>query len=345
MFKKSLLFIMFLVLTSAFVVAGCGSAKEEPTSGEEPKEEATAVTYPEKPVKLVITHGPGSGTDMIARIMQPFLQKELGQPVIVENMEGAGGRLARTSVFKEKNNGYTFLVTNFPSTQLGELLYDGDYKTSEFTPVYSFVGGQAYFVLYVSKDSPYKEFKDMVEASQKEPLMLGVPGLGSGAHLTATLLKNKAGLKADLVPFDAAQVLLNVAGNQIDGATDTGDGVATEHGQRIRVLTQTSDSERSPLYPDVKTTAENGYPGMELANSTCILAPPNTDKAIVDVIVAAMDKVTNNPEFIANAEKAGYLPNSLGPDDVKKMNEVMMNNLQEIVPVMLKEMENSGQTK
>ncbi|ATW27152.1 Bug family tripartite tricarboxylate transporter substrate binding protein [Candidatus Formimonas warabiya] len=345
MFKKRYLIIMAVLLTFMLGITGCSSTQStqstEPASGDE---QTQAVNYPTKPIKLVITHGPGSGTDIIARIMQPFLQKELGQPVVVENMEGAGGRLARATVFKEKNDGYTLLVTNFPSTQLGELLYKGDYKTSEFTPIYSFVGSEAYFVLYVAQDSPFKTLKDMVDASQKKPVTLGVPGLGSGAHLAAALFKEKAGLKADLVPFDAAQVLLNVAGKQIDGGTDTGDGVAAENGKRIRVLTQASDSGRSPLYPDVMTTAENGYPGMELANSTCLLAPPNTDQAIVDVLVAAMEKVAANPEYIANAEKAGYIPCALGPDEVKKMNDDMMANLQEIVPTMLKEMESSGQT-
>lgn len=336
MFTKKTGVFLVVLLALMLGVAGCGGKRPGSSGGNE------QAKYPTKPVKFIVTHDPGSTTDIAARLMQPYLQKELGQPVVIENRPGAGGRVAATEVFKAKNDGYTYLVTCFPNQQVGELLYKPDFRTDEMTPVYCFVGGQDYYVLYVAKDSPYKTFKEMVDASQKKPVTIGITALGSGSHFVATMLKQVAGLRADVVTFEASQVLLAVMGKQVDAGIDSAAGIAGEHGQRIRALVQTSDDGRSPFLPDVQTTKECGYTGAELAFSVAILAPPNTPRELTDVIVKAMDKVTHDANYVADCKKASLIPCSIGPDGLKKLNEQIMAKLKGALPTMQKEMKEAA---
>ena len=308
-------------------------------------ESSMAQKYPAKAVKIVTTHGPGSGVDICTRILAPYLQKELGQPVVIENMQGGGGRIARTKVFKEKPDGYTLLSTNFPSAQLGEVLYKGDYKSSEFTQIYGFLGGDNYYIAFVDKKSKFKDYKSLLEASKTKKIKVAIPGMGAGAHLIAAVLRTKTGLVADIIPYDPEQIILAVLSGDVDMACENGYDYAAENGQRIQVILQASDGKRSVVYPDVPTTAELGFPGLELASTTNIVGPPGVPADVVKILVDALNKATNNPEFLAAYKKAGLVAAHQGPQEVKMFNDTMMRFSNEIAPIMKKDMETLGSKK
>ena len=342
---KRLVWPILIVFLAGLLLAGCGGGQkasqgEKPQAEKSQTEKPKAEKYPTRPVKIMVTHGPGSTTDIATRLMVPYLSKNLGQPVVVENLEGGGGRVARAQVFKEKADGYTLLATGFPSTQLGELLYKGAYKTAEWTYLYNFQGGGDYGTIYVAKDSPYQSLKDLVEASKKKPLTLGMAGLGSGTHLMSSLMREKAGLQHQIVPFDAAQVVMAVLGKQVDAALDSASGIATEG--RVRLLSVLSDHGRSALAPDVPSTAEQGYPGMEVSFRIGLVGPPGMPEEVVKVLSEAMKKATSDPALAADYQKAKMALDPLAPGDFKKANQDLLAALQAVVPTMEKEMKTIG---
>ncbi len=130
--RKVLIVVLFAVLALA-VVSGCASPTPEPTKAPAAPAATTAPTaapaadkYPTRPIKLVITHAAGGSADIQARLIAPYIEKYLGQTLVLENMEGAGGRKARAAVYKMDPDGYNILITGYPSTVVGQLLYQGD---------------------------------------------------------------------------------------------------------------------------------------------------------------------------------------------------------------------------
>ena len=298
---------------------------------------AAAPSFPTRPVTLVATHGAGSGIDIAARILVPYLQKYLGQPVVVENKEGASGRTARAEVFKAKPDGYTLLVTGYPSTQLGELVYDGAYKTAEFTHIYNFLGGGDYAVVYVDKNSSYKTLKDLIDASKQKALKVAIPGMGSSAHLFAVYLRQKAGLVSTVIQYPAAQEILAVTSGDVPCATDTASGVVGQ--DKIRVLAVASDHGRSPMFPDVPTTKELGFNGLEVPYRVGVVAPPGVPADIQKILADAMAKAVADPGFLADMKKAQLFPEPMDPVAFKQANVDLLTSLQSVVADVKKDMQ------
>ncbi len=314
-------------------------ATTAPTAAPQPTQAPAtqaAAKYPTRAVKVYLTHGPGSGIDIVARLAVPYLSKYLGQPVVVENLEGAGGRTARAQVFKEKPDGYTLLISGFPSMQLGELVYDGQYKTAEWTYIHNIQGGGDYGIVYVSKDSPLKTYDDLVKASQTKSLKIAIPGVGSSAHLFAVLLREKAGLKSSVVQFPAAQEVMAVMSGDVAAATDTASGISGD--DRVRGLAVASDGARSPMFPNVPTSKELGFPGLEVPYRVGLVGPPGMPADVVKVLTDAMEKALADPGFKADFDKAKLIPEPMLPAAFKQSNVDLLKALQDVVPSMKKDM-------
>jgi len=101
---------------------------------------AQKAAYPKEPIRMVITHAAGGTTDMAARLIQSFLQKYLGVPVIIDNMPGAGGNVARSYVFRQPADGYTLLVSQQPSMSSGQIVSGGKFEVLKFVHVFNIAG-------------------------------------------------------------------------------------------------------------------------------------------------------------------------------------------------------------
>src|SRR5512144_2491061 len=121
-------------------------------------------SYPKGPVRLVITHGPGGSTDLAARLIQPYLQKYLGAPIVVDNMEGAGGNVARSFVFKQPPDGQVLLVSQQPSMSSGQLVSGGKFDVLKFVHVFN-IAGRNYDCVAVGPNSPFKTIDDLKNES------------------------------------------------------------------------------------------------------------------------------------------------------------------------------------
>lgn len=276
-------------------------------------------TFPEKgkSIRIIITHGVGGSVDTAARGMAPFLEKYLGVPVVTENMEGAGGRRAMEHVFKAAPDGYTIVVSAFPSRLIGELLYpQSNYTMKEFVHLGSWLGGD-FRTIVVAKDSPYQTFEALMEAAKAKKLKAaGGGGLGSTSQLQTVFLREKVGLNADFIPFEStAEVASAVLGKHVDfGVMPLSSGLRFNAQGDLNVI-GIHAPKRSKAAPDVPTLLELGYKGVVIPYGVGAWAPPGTPKEIQAKYAEAMAKAVQDPEFLAWAEKTNVLLDPMGPEE------------------------------
>ncbi len=292
---------------------------------------ATVEKWPTKPIKLIVTHTAGGSADIQARLIAPYIEKNLGVNIVIENMDGAGGRKARAAVYKMDPDGQNILITGFPSTVIGELIYAGDYKSTGFTYLHGVIEADDQLVV-VAANNPIKTFAELVAASKVKPIKLSTAGTGTTDHLAAVLLKAKTGLQFDLVPFDStADQMTALLGDKVAVMMDavSTSGVRND----IRPLLILSD-ERSKLLPNVQTTKEAGFPGVSMQYALALVAPPGLPENRRKILEDAIDKATKDPEYQAKltAQKA-IVSLKKGPE-FKAYVEGLFAMVRELKPLM-----------
>lgn len=279
--------------------------------------------WPEKgkTIRMIITHAVGGSVDLPARAMAPYLEKAFGIPVIPENLEGNGGRRAMEEAFAAKPDGYTIVVSAFPSRLIGELLYpDSKYKMKDFVHLGAWLGGD-YRSVVVATGSPYKTFTDLFNAGKNKKLTAaGGGGLGSTSQLQCVLLKEKVGMKSTtFIPFDStAEVASAVLGGHVDfGVMPVSSSARYAEQGDVRILAVHAP-ERMPLLPDVPTMEELGYPNVVIPYGVGAWAPPGTPKEIQEMYSKVILATCNDPDFLAWAKKTSTLIQPLGAEEFLK---------------------------
>jgi tripartite-type tricarboxylate transporter receptor subunit TctC len=259
--------------------------------------------FPTEPIRLIITHSAGGTTDMAARVFQPYLQKAIGVPVVIENMVGAGGNIARAFVFKQKPDGYTLLVSQQPSMSSGEIVSGGKFEVLKLTHIFN-IAGKNYDCIAVPSDSSIKTIEEMKKASQGQGLTSAGTGIGSNAYIVAMLLK-KLGVNLTYVPFNSGtEAALAVAGNKTQMGTGALDSYfPLQEQKKLRILAVTGP-ERDESHKEIPSMTELGYPQVKIDQMTGIFGPPGMPKDRVDILIKACLKAAADPEFKAAAEKA-----------------------------------------
>ncbi|HEY7221430.1 MAG TPA: tripartite tricarboxylate transporter substrate binding protein [Candidatus Binatia bacterium] len=289
--------------------------------------------YPKEPVRLVITHAAGGTTDMAARLIQPYLQKYLGVPIVIDNMQGAGGNVARSFVFKQPADGYTLLVSQQPSMSSGQLVSGGKFDTLKFVHVFN-IAGRNYDCVAVAPNSSFKSIADLKKASATQPLTSAGTGVGSNAYILAMLLKSKAGVNMTYVPFNAGtEAALALAGSQTQMGTGALDSYAPLHEQkRLRILA-VSGPQRDESHREFPTLAELGY-DIKIDQMTGVFAPPKLPDEQLKVLVAAFQKAMADKEYLAAAAKANQTLQPMGPAEFYKASEAMYKTIQGLEAVL-----------
>lgn len=268
---------------------------------------ALAAGWPDRPIRLISPYGPGGSNDILSRSLGDALGKRLKQNIVIENKAGAGTRIANELVARAAPDGYTVLHAAAPIA-IGGALYSKlpyDAETS-FAPVT--LTAIAPLFLVVNAKAPYKTLKEFIAygKAQSKGLTFGSPGIGSAPHLTAELLMRTAGASGIVVQYrgDAAAYTELLAG-RID-ATLTAISTAIPHIQagKLRVLA-VANEERSPLYPQVPTMRESGYPQAVGYGWFGLLVPAGTPAEIVQRLNAETNAVLKLPNIRKQAEAAG----------------------------------------
>jgi tripartite-type tricarboxylate transporter receptor subunit TctC len=256
-----------------------------------------AQTYPSQPIKLIVAFTPGTGTDILARILAIRLGEELGVPVMVDNRAGAGGTLGTQSLVKSAPDGYTLiLATNATLITAPLLVSSPPYRVEkDFTAI----GGVARTPLVVvtgqTQDSP-KTFKELVARARDKQTSFSSAGIGTIGHLTSEVLVKKMDMQSNHIPYKgSAQSLTDVARGEILFSSDTPPAVLPLiSGAKLKALAVTGDK-RLQAFPDVPTLQESGLPGVRLEVWWALMAPAGLSQSNSERLSQALSKAIANP--------------------------------------------------
>lgn len=264
--------------------------------------------YPSKPIRIVVPFAPGGNIDITARTIAPGLTEVLGQPVIVENRSGAGGRIGSTLVAKSPPDGYTVLL-GAPGTLVSQPVFHDDI---EYQPLRDFVYTSRISLvasaLSVHPSLPVRSVKELIAFSRARPgeLFMGSAGQGSGGHLMGELFQSMARVKFTHVPYKGgAAASVAILTGEIHLAFDqvTSSGPYIKAG-RLRALAVTTP-QRSKLLPDVPTIDESGVRGYDYSTWSTLAIPAASPEEAVRKLRDAVDAVIAQPRTRQAFEKAG----------------------------------------
>ncbi|MES2534780.1 MAG: tripartite tricarboxylate transporter substrate binding protein [Pseudomonadota bacterium] len=272
--------------------------------------QAPANPWPAKVIRIVVPFAAGSFTDTAARVVGAELSAQLGQTVIVENKGGAGSTLGTDTVAKAAPDGYTFLLTD-NSFAVSTALYDKlPYSpTKDLVPVSLVADSPA--ILVGRPNLPNKTLKETMQAAGKTPakLTFGSGGQGSSAHLAMEAFLTQNNVQMVHVPFKGiAAAIVDVAADRVDLAIGSvGSTSAYIKDGRLLGLAVSGDA-RQPLFPNVPTFAEAGYPNYKMKYWFGVMAPTGTPVAIVDRMQKEIAKAVTTQKVRDVFSGAGVRP-------------------------------------
>ena len=278
-----------------------------------------AVTYPSKPIRLIVTSSAGGGEDVEARGIAPYLEKHLGVRIFVEDQPGAGGKIAFERFQKTAPDGYTLITYSFPKNIIMEYMTKTNYRSRDFTPI--LIWSRVDTFISVHADT-WKTFGEFIKAAQSRTLSAAIPGKGGINHVTGLMLIDKLGIKVTWVPYEAgAAGYAALAGKHIDVAFGSSTGlVGLVDAGKLRILTCLSDK-RNPYLPDIPTPRELGVDVSAILQLRGVEAPPNTPPAIAKVLEEAFSKAVKEPGFIDWAKKNKVVLTPMGSKEFHSVKE------------------------
>jgi len=266
-----------------------------------------ANTYPARPVTLVVPTTAAGGTDTLARMLGEGLAKALGQPFVVDNKPGANGTIGAKTVAHSPPDGQRLLFTYAASMVVSPHIYQKlpYHPTQGFIPIAQV--GRGGTLLLVNNDVPVHNVKEFVEYVKAHPDELSYCswGQGSGGHLTMEHLLKQVGGKMLHIPYKgSAPCVQDLMGGQVHAAFgDTQSTRELVRAGRMRVLAH-SGSIRLPLYPDLPSLTEAGYP-FDIYTWYGFFAPAKTPQAIIDKLNAAINKLLQQPDIVQRMADMG----------------------------------------
>ena len=272
---------------------------------------AHAQAYPNKTIRIVVPHAPGGAVDGVARILATKLGEILGQSVVVENRAGASGTIGAEFVAKSPPDGYTLYVnasihTINPYVMKEKARFDAN---KDFTPLSNLAQGPLLFT--VNPTVPVKnaaEFVALAKADSKK-VAFATSGFGSAGHLGEEFLKLRSGIDIPIVLYKgAAPALTDVIGGAAQAMMDPilSSGPFVKSG-KLKPMAITS-AKRSPLFPEVPTMIESGFPGFEFYSWYGLWGPANLPKDVALKVEQAAIKAMQAPEIRERLVSQGFEP-------------------------------------
>jgi tripartite-type tricarboxylate transporter receptor subunit TctC len=254
---------------------------------------AQAQSYPTRSVTVIVPFAPGGPADVTGRIVSDIFSRHLGQQYVVENVAGAGGTVGATRAARATADGYTLISGHMGTHAAAVALYPQlAYKPdADFEPI-GLIAEQPE-LLTVKKDFPannLKEFAAYAKANEAK-LNMAHAGVGSVSYVGCIILNSAIGIKPTMVPFNGtAPALTAILGGQVDYVCDPILGPLPHVRAGTLKALAIATKKRSPLLPDVATSAEQGMPQFDCAPFYALFAPKGTPQAVIDKLVEALDK-------------------------------------------------------
>jgi tripartite-type tricarboxylate transporter receptor subunit TctC len=290
--------------------------------------------FPDKPLHIIVPQPPGGGFDYVGRVLADKMAPLMKESIIVENRPGVGTVVGTDYVAKLPPDGYTAVVGSISNMVMNPWLY----KTLPYDPIKDFVPvGLAIsysYTLIGRKGLPFSDLKRLIQYAKDNPgkLTYASGGNGTGQHVLAAALWNKAGVDVVHVPYKGAQAAYtDIIGGRVDLFFDLSPTAKPHIDAGSVIAYATSGATRNPNIPGVPTILETGVSNVELESWFGLFVPAKTPPEILAKWQEAMQKVANMPEVKERFEKAGGKPISPTPAEVRTMVQSDYNRWKQLI--------------
>ncbi len=323
-----------LAAAVALALTGCGGQAGSSTTA--------AADFPKagSTIEWIVPSAAGAGNDILARIIAPAMQEDLGANIKVVNKEGGSQVVGLNYVAQSKPDGLTFGNTNIPSI-LGRYLDPSKkaaFDRSSFTPIGSFATNSV--VIGVNKDSKYKTIQELFNAVKAEPgkITVGTDSRAGDDHINLRLLEDQLGLDFNIVHYNSgADKVAAIVSGETDFALG---GVSSFFGQYksgdIKLLSVIEDT-TSPFVPDVPTMKSAGYDVKPMASNFALSVPSKTPKEVVAKLEAALKAAAETPAVQEKLKGAATQPAWVSAADVSKLWEERETTIKPVIDELLKQ--------
>lgn len=302
-----------LALILTLGLAACGGATKETAkeatkgAAKETTQQANKEKYPTRPISVIVSFAAGGGTDLGARTLLPYVEKELGVPMTVINKPGAGGWVGWLDLMNAKPDGYTIAMINTPNLITGYLDPKQNYKFDLNS--FSLIGNQVTDagVIAIRKDEKrFKTMKELVEYAKKNEVTITSTGIAGDDHIASLKLNKGQGTKFNAVHNKGvAESITAVLGGHVDVLfANVGEVTTLHNNKEINVLAVMAEK-RAKSLPDVPTLKELGLGEIYSWSARGFSAPKGVDPEKMKILTAAFEKAINNPEHIKKMADMG----------------------------------------
>ena len=267
-------------------------------------------SFPERPLRLIVTFPPGGSTDIVARLMAAKMSDGLGRPVVVDNKPGAAGAVGTAEASRAAADGYTLLFHIVTTAVINPLTQ----KELNFDPVKDFqpvaMIAKIPNVMIVNKDIPAKDLREFIAWVKANPgkLAYGSSGTGGVMHISGEVLKKMAGLDMLHVPYKgSAPAIADMVGGRVVMLFDNITGaIGPIRSGQVRALGVTTD-QRVSVLPDVPTLAESGLPEFKNSSWFSIFTRAGVPQPVVARLEQETLKAVSHPETLAKLNELGAI--------------------------------------
>lgn len=269
---------------------------------------ALAQPYPNKPINLIVPFSAGGPTDVMARIVGERMPKELGQQIVIDNVTGAAGSIAMGKLARSAPDGYTIGIGHLGTNVVNGAIYKNlNYDLIEdLTPIALLPSNP--LLVVTSNQVPAKDLKELVAYlnANADKVSGGTAGMGSGSHIGALAFFEVTGTKYQLVPYrGTGPAVQDLIANQIQIMIDqSSNSLPHIRAGKLKVYAVAA-KQRTAAAPDIPTTAEAGFPGIEVTIWHGLWAPKGTPREVIDRLNAAAVATLKDPDVRRKLEDLG----------------------------------------
>jgi tripartite-type tricarboxylate transporter receptor subunit TctC len=262
--------------------------------------------YPDRPIRLIIGSAPGSGPDIISRVIAERLYKIWNQRIVVDSRPGAAGTISAELALRAVPDGYTWMMLTSQLLVASQVFPNLKFDLGRDFQSISLIGTVP-FVLLANPQVPAKTVPELIALAKKQPgaLRYGSAGTGASEHLCGVMFTRLTGTEMLHVPYKGvAQAIADTIANEVQLSYAVVPAARPSiQGNRLRALGVTS-SKRAPLLPDVPSISES-VPGYEMLGWYSLVAPTGTPDAILQKVSADVVKIVQEPEFAEQLKSLG----------------------------------------
>ena len=276
---------------------------------------ASAQDYPSRPIRIIVPYTPGTGADILSRVLGPKIAERWKVAVVTDNRPGATGNIGADAAAKSPPDGYTLLLTATSFTTNPALSPAPFDPVKDFAPIALLATGG--LGVYVNPQVPVKSMREFVELVRSQPgkLYYSSPGNGGPQHLAMELLKLETGMDIVHVPYKgAAGAISDLIGGHVQAMVSALQTVAPQvQSGRLRMLAVMS-ARRSEAFPEVPTLKEAGMPDLEVETWYAVFAPAGTPTALVARVNREMNELLKEADVKDVIAKQGLVPEGGTPE-------------------------------